>query len=71
MVLLPLAFWAPLIDFMRETLLQQGTILEQELEYVTLLDSPEAAVEHVRQATVDRFGLTLWPAPQRIPLPRE
>ena len=69
--LLPSAFWAPLIDFMRETLLRQGTILEHDLAYVALLDSPEAAVEHVRQATVDRFGLRLRPAPRRSPLPRE
>ena len=70
-VLLGVGFWQPLVDFLRNTLLQQGTIDAQDLEQIYLTDSPEEAVQFIRQTAMQRFGLTYGPRAKRRWLLRE
>ncbi|WP_309080104.1 TIGR00730 family Rossman fold protein [Zhihengliuella sp.] len=44
-VLFGTAFWGPLIDWLKGTLLEQGTISAEDLELFHLTDDPEDAVE--------------------------
>lgn len=60
-VLIGSEFWNPLIEVLRGTLLQAGTISAKDLEYVTVMDSPEEAVESIRGIAMSRFGLTDGP----------
>ena len=60
LVLMGVEFWKPLLDFMRGTLIKEGTIGPDDVDfYVT--DSPEEAAAHVRRVGMERFGLTYGP----------
>jgi uncharacterized protein (TIGR00730 family) len=60
LVLMGVEFWKPLLDFMRGTLIKEGTISPDDVDfYVT--DSPEEAAAHVRRVGMERFGLTYGP----------
>ena len=65
MVLMPSAYWGPLMSFLRDTLLKNGTIDEDDLGVLQLVDSPDAGVALVREAAVRRFGLTYGARPRR------
>lgn len=56
-VLMGVEFWQPLIDFMRKTLVGMGTIDAADLDRLYLTDSPQQAIEVIRQAAIRRFGL--------------
>ena len=43
-VLMGVEFWQPMMDYLRETFLKQGTIGPEDLELLTLTDSPDEAV---------------------------
>jgi uncharacterized protein (TIGR00730 family) len=58
MVLVGIDFWKPLLDFMRETLVREGTIDPADMDLLFVTDSPEVAVAHVRDIGMTRFGLT-------------
>ncbi len=64
-VLLGVGFWQPLIDFLRDTLSQQGTIELRDLELIRLTDSPEDAIQFIRETAMQRFGLTYGPRAKR------
>jgi uncharacterized protein (TIGR00730 family) len=64
-VLLGIDYWRPLAEFLRTTLLQQGTIGDGDLELLYLTDSPEAAVEFIHETAIQRFGLTYGPRAKR------
>jgi len=57
-VLMGVEFWAPLLDFLHRSLLADGKIRQQDLDRLTLTDSPEEAVAIISDAAVGRFGLT-------------
>jgi uncharacterized protein (TIGR00730 family) len=60
LVLIGVEFWKPLLEFMRGTLVKEGTIGPDDVVfYVT--DSPEEAAAHVRRVGMERFGLTYGP----------
>jgi uncharacterized protein (TIGR00730 family) len=60
LVLMGVEFWKPLLEFMRGTLIKEGTIGPDDVDfYVT--DSPEEAAAHVRRVGMERFGLTYGP----------
>jgi uncharacterized protein (TIGR00730 family) len=60
LVLMGVEFWKPLLEFMRGTLVKEGTIGPDDVDfYVT--DSPEEAAAHVRRVGMERFGLTYGP----------
>lgn len=58
-------FWRPLVEFMRETLLREGTIDPSDLSALSITDSPAEAVQWVRDAAIERFGLSYGPRPRR------
>lgn len=49
-VLMGADFWAPLLDWLRETLLAHETIASGDLDLVHVTDDPEEAVAFVREA---------------------
>jgi uncharacterized protein (TIGR00730 family) len=60
LVLMGVEFWKPLLEFMRSTLVKEGTIGPDDVDfYVT--DSPEEAAAHVRRVGMERFGLSYEP----------
>jgi uncharacterized protein (TIGR00730 family) len=60
LVLMGVEFWKPLLDFMRGTLIKEGTIRPADVDFL-VTDSPEEAAAHVRRAGMERFGLTYGP----------
>ena len=57
-VLIGSEFWEPLLDVLRTKLVPLGTIDAQDLDLLTLTDSPEEAVACIREIGMERFGLT-------------
>jgi uncharacterized protein (TIGR00730 family) len=57
LVLVDAAFWAPLLSFMRETLLAEHTIDVADLDRLIITDSAQEAVDHVRSAAMQKFGV--------------
>jgi uncharacterized protein (TIGR00730 family) len=49
-VLMGTGFWSPLLDWVRGTLLEQGTVSAADLELMHLTDDADGAVEHIRLA---------------------
>ena len=64
LVLMGVEFWRPLLDFMRGTLMKEGTIGPDDVDFL-VTDSPEEAAAHVRRAGMERFGLTYGPRMKR------
>jgi uncharacterized protein (TIGR00730 family) len=60
-VLMGRAFWEPLVDFLRDGLLARGTIGASDLNLFSLTDSPEEAVQVIRDRALHEFGLTYGP----------
>ncbi len=48
-------YWKPLVKFMRHTMVEFGTISEDDLNYFQIIDHPEDAVE-----IIDRFVFEKW-----------
>jgi len=48
-------YWKPLVKFMRHTMVEFGTISEDDLNYFQIIDHPEEAVE-----IIDRFVFEKW-----------
>lgn len=46
-VLVESAFWSGLIDWFKNTLVKQGTISESDLDFIQLVDEPEAVVDSI------------------------
>ena len=56
-VLVGTEYWTPLLEFLRSTMVREGTIDEHDVNRLFVTDSPAEAVEFVTRAAVDRFGL--------------
>ncbi|MGH7541461.1 MAG: TIGR00730 family Rossman fold protein [Gemmatimonadota bacterium] len=54
-------YWQPLRTFVTETLLRDGTIGATDAKLVHVTDSAEEVVATIREAALDRFGLTYGP----------
>jgi hypothetical protein len=65
LVLMGEDYWHPLLSFLNERLLKEGTISPEDLKRLTVTDSPETAVEGVRYMAMARFGLTEGPRLRR------
>jgi predicted Rossmann-fold nucleotide-binding protein len=65
MVLMPSAYWGPLMSFIRNTLPQEWHDRRGRPGVLQLVDSPDAGVALVREAAVRRFGLTYGARPRR------
>jgi uncharacterized protein (TIGR00730 family) len=57
-------FWDPIVTFMRDTLVAEGTIDAEDLDRLYVTDDPADAVNYVRQTAVRRFGLSYGPQPR-------
>jgi uncharacterized protein (TIGR00730 family) len=64
-VLMGTEFWKPFVDFMRGTLLKEGTIEAADLDHFLVTDSPDEAVDHVRDTAMKSFGLAYGPKMKR------
>jgi len=64
-VLIGTEFWSPLVDFIRHRLIALGTITEADFRLVYVMDSPEEALESIRDMAIRRFGLTYGPTMRR------
>ena len=64
-VLMGTEFWKPFVDFMRGTLLKEGTIEAADLDHFLVTDSPDEAVDHVRDTATKSFGLAYGPKMKR------
>lgn len=58
-------YWRPLLQFMRETMVAQGTIAAEDLDRFFVTDSAGQAVDHIRAIAMRRFGLTYGPRAKR------
>ena len=58
LVMLGKSFWSPLADYLRESLLAAGTVDAADVTRWTITDSPEEAVDIIRERAMRQFGLT-------------
>jgi hypothetical protein len=57
MILMPSDFWAPLVAFAHQVLVANGTISEEDSQYLVVMDSPQEAVAHIQRVAVEKYGL--------------
>ena len=70
-VLLGVEYWKPLIEFIRGSLLMNSAINPQDLEHLLVTDSPAEAVDFIKKAGTENFGLRYVPQrPRKILLER-
>jgi uncharacterized protein (TIGR00730 family) len=65
LVLMGRDFWGPLLAFLRDRLVAEGTVDRTDVERFIVTDSPEEAVELITQTALARFGLSYGPKPRR------
>lgn len=53
-VLVGRTFWEPLVDWLRDTVAATGRINEQDLDIFALVDTPQEALNIIKQADVER-----------------
>jgi uncharacterized protein (TIGR00730 family) len=61
LLLMGKSFWSPLLDYLRAGPLLAGTIDRADIDRWVLTDSPEEAVELIRDRAMRQFGLTYGP----------
>jgi uncharacterized protein (TIGR00730 family) len=64
-VLMGKDYWSPLIGFLRETLMRDGTIDGDDLDRWVVTDSPDEALEKIRDSALKEFGLSYGPRLKR------
>jgi uncharacterized protein (TIGR00730 family) len=57
-VLMGKSFWSPLIDYLRASMLAAGTIDAADVKRWLVTDSPDEAVDVIRDRGMKQFGLT-------------
>lgn len=60
-------YWRPLLDFVRGTLAERGTIAPHDLDLFSVTDSPAEAVATALAAAKQKFGLRWRPRRRRSP----
>lgn len=58
LVLMGKRYWGPLLDFLRDRLLAEGTIDPVDANRILVTDSAQEAVDSVRDVAMERFGLS-------------
>ncbi len=61
LVLVGSDYWRPLLEFLRTTLVSQGTIAPEDVDRIVVADSVEGVVQCIRSVGMKRFGLTYGP----------
>lgn len=59
LVLMGEAYWAPLISFLRETMVQEKTIDPSDIDRWIVSDSPLEVARLIRERAVEEFGVTM------------
>jgi uncharacterized protein (TIGR00730 family) len=65
LVLLGSEYWLPLVQFMGDTMLGEGTIDKGDIALFRVTDSPEDAVQYVREIGMAKFGIVEGRRPRR------
>lgn len=65
LILMGKAYWAPLLDFIKGTLLKNGMIDEADVDRWIISDSPEEVAELVQREAIKKFGVTKRSAPKK------
>lgn len=65
MVLMGRAYWQPMLDFLRDTMVPQGTIDAEDLDRLTVTDDPAEAAQVIGEIARPRFGLGYGPKVRR------
>jgi uncharacterized protein (TIGR00730 family) len=65
LVLMGRDYWGPLVDFMRDRLLEAGTIDDGDLKLIHVTDSAEEAVQAITDVAMKQFGLSYGPRAKR------
>jgi len=65
LVLMGRDYWSPLMDFLNERQVTEGTIDVNDLKRITVTDSVEEAVQTVTEIGMNQFGLTYGPRAKR------
>lgn len=60
-VLIGTAYWAPLVSFIRDTMLTAGTINAHDAELFTVSDDPDEVAAQFKKLALTEFGLKLRP----------
>jgi uncharacterized protein (TIGR00730 family) len=58
LVLVGREFWRPLMNFLHDRLVAEGTIDQVDFNRILVTDSPEEAVRSITEIAMQRFGLT-------------
>ncbi len=65
LILMGVKFWQPLVEFIRQRLLDQHTVDAVDVDRIILTDSIEEAVDLAREIGMKRFGLSYGPRIRR------
>ena len=68
LVLMGTDFWSPLLDFLRERLMENGTIDAEDYDIFFVTDSPDDALAHITDKAVNHFGFEWVKRPKPSPL---
>ncbi len=63
LVLMGSEFWRPMLAFLRETMVAEGTIHEADVDRFFVTDSAAEAADHILKVATERFGLEWRPKP--------
>jgi uncharacterized protein (TIGR00730 family) len=64
-VLMGRDYWQPLLDFLKETMLTEGTISQPDIDRFIVSDDPQYVAYICREIGMTQFGLTHGPAKPR------
>jgi uncharacterized protein (TIGR00730 family) len=64
-ILMGVEFWQPLIDFMRDRLIPEGTVDSADIDRMLVTDDIEKAVQEITRVGMHRFGLSYGPKIKR------
>ena len=71
-VLMGREFWEPMLGFLRDRMLQEGTISPEDPDRLQVVDDPAEVVDLISTVARERFGITYGPkaSPNRLLLER-
>ena len=64
LVLMGVEYWQPLIDFVRTTMVREGTIDETDIDRILLTDDVAEAVAYIRKGAHQHLGKLKKPPPK-------
>lgn len=64
LVLMGTEFWAPLRDFLHQTMVREKTIQQGDFDRILFTDDPDEAMNAILGAATQEFGLVWKPAPK-------